>query len=207
MKATLDTATAQVRFFEEAEQLAKSVHVMGPKVGRIAVYDADSFIPLTQVVAMNKINPGAFAEVLLSIKVANSRGRLCAVVREGRVKEGVIEWSKRADLMRGWSKQSMAKFFEMAPSDTRLSDIGHAIRDVCKEHLKLAVGFEGGRLKVLTHAAMSRKNDMRVKDMIANNRKLDEDNQVFTARGALPSGQKSIQMTIFPVLEDSENDD
>ncbi len=197
----------QIAFFEEAQRLADAVHVMGPKVGKIAVYDLDQFVPLAELVAANKKQPGTFAAFLLNIKVIDTVGRERTVIREGRVKEGVLKFSELVDLMRGWPVKSMAAYFGMAPTDTRLYKVGHAIADVCEKYLNLAVGFEAGSFRVLTHKAVARKEEARIVQMLGNERNHEQKIKALKTRGALPSGQQTIQLQIFPASPDeAENE-
>ena len=195
-------AQTQLALLKDAQRIVDVVNVMGKKVGKLAVYDPDKFVDLAELVASNKVSPGAFGETLLSIRITDSKGRARAVFREGRVKRGVLEWTKRGDLMQGWKRKDMAAFFDMSPTDKNLDAIIHAIRDVCKEHLHLAVGSDSGYLRVLTQKAISRKNDMRGQMMSGLAANGEYDNRVFRNQGLLPSGQTCVQLALYPADDD-----
>lgn len=196
----------QVALLEEAQRIMDVVDVMGKKIGKLAVYDQDKFIDLAELVAANKQNPGMFGEVLMSIKVTDSSGRLRAVVREGRVKQGILEWTKRGDLMRGWKRSDMAAFFDIAPTDTRLNGIINAIKELCREHLKIAVGSDKGYLRVLTQQGMERRQNFRGEMLVAIAENGDKDNQVFRSQGMLSDSEATAQLTLFAAVADDERE-
>lgn len=114
----------------------------------------------------------------------------------------MLEWTKRGDLMKGWKRKDMAAFFGMTPTDKNLDAIIHAIRDICKAHLGLAVGSDNGYLRVLTQKAVSRKNDMRAQMMTGLATNGEYDNRVFRNEGLLPNGQTCVQLALYPVNDD-----
>ncbi len=197
----------QLAMFKEIEKLAMAVRIMGPRVGKIAVFDASKLYDLAQLIALNKQEPGTFAQLLIDLPVTNKNGKKTVTVRSGRVKQGLLEWSQRADLMRGWKKKSMAAFFNMSHSDKRLEDIASGITAVCKKHLGLRVGWHKSAFRVLTEPQLSRKQDMRRKNVEGNIRNGEEDNRIFQTRGALPQGPLALEMTIYPLLEDDTDDE
>ncbi len=197
---------AQVALLDEAKRIMDVVNVMGKKVGKIAVYDPDKFIDLAELVAANKEAPGAFGEVLMSIKVTDSSGRMRAVVREGRVKQGILEWTKRGDLMKGWKRSDMAAFFGIASTDSRLNGVVNAIKELCREHLKLAVGSDKGKLCVLTQQGMERRQNFRGEMLVSISENGEKDNQIFRAQGMLSNNQAVAQMTLFAAVPDDDRE-
>lgn len=197
---------AQVALLEEAQRIMDVVDVMGKKIGKLAVYDPNKFIDIAELVAANKQSPGAFGEVLMSIKVTDSSGRMRAVVREGRVKQGILEWTKRGDLMKGWKRSDMAAFFGIAPTDTRLNSVINAIRELCREHLHLAVGSDKGRLCVLTQQGMERRQNFRGEMLVAIAENGEKDNQVFRSQGMLSESEAAAQLTLFAAIPDDDRE-
>lgn len=196
----------QVALLEEAQRIMDVVDVMGKKVGKLAVYDPDKFIDLAELVAANKQNPGFFADALLSIRIEDTQGRKRAVLREGKVKRAVIELAQTGDLMKGKKRSDLAKFFGVTPTDKVLDGIIHTIRDICKIHLGLAVGSDGGHLRVLTQQALGKKNQFRAQMMEGLERNGEDDNRVFRAQGMLPECHKVVQLELYNPPPDDERE-
>lgn len=200
------TEDEQIALFTQIEQINEATALMGKKITNIAINEPnlERLAAVATLLSSNYQNPGAFAEYLINVyRKLDTRGRPVALVRTGTIKEGLVKWSEdNPDLMRGWKKRDIAKFFKWEMTDRRINDFVRALARVCEE-IGIKAGSDGrGGFRIYDMKQLAKKQNRRALVMEAINRKGEQDSKLLMGRGVVPQGRLSLQPRVWEVIED-----
>jgi hypothetical protein len=192
-------------------QINAATALIGSKVTNIAILEPnlERLAAIATLLSSNYQKPGAFAEYLINVyRKKDSLGRPIALVRTGLVKEGLVKWSEsNPDLMKGWKKRDIAKFFEWEMSDRRIDGFVRALTKVCEE-IGIKAGSDGnGGFRIYDMKQPMKKQNRRAKQMQAIDRKGEEDGKILTGRGVVPQGRLTLQPNVWEVTESADESD
>lgn len=205
------TDEEQIALFTQVSQINAASALIGNKVTNIAILEPnlERLAAIATLLSSNYQKPGAFAEYLINVyRKKDSLGRPIALVRTGLVKEGLVKWSEsNPDLMKGWKKRDIAKFFEWEMSDRRIDGFVRALTRVCEE-IGIKAGSDGnGGFRIYDMKQLMKKQNRRAQQMQAINRKGEEDGKILTGRGVVPQGRLTLQPNVWEVIESADESD
>lgn len=193
--------TDTIRAFQVIQALGKGaldIAVVSADGGRI---NEQRVLEIAEVIAQNQENPGDFAEYVLKVKRANKKGQEINVIRDGKVKRALVHWAGQSgNLMRGMTRRQLAKFFKMAPTDSRLTQITKGIEVALFNSLGVRAGWLDGRFRILTAKQVERKQLRRKAQITGLVKQAEADQKFIEARGAQKLGRATFQITLFAEL-------